>query len=280
MRVAAIQVEATENRAQNLEHAADLGRQAVDEGAEVILLPELFSVPFVSAGEVDPDYFQYAESLDGPTVQMVKRLSQQHEVAIVASVFEQATIPGVYHNTACIYVRGERVLTYRKAHLPYSSAFPEKFYFRPGSEPPTVFQWQDATLGVVICYERHFPEIVRVPALLGATLIAIPVACATPATSAVFELELRAHAVFNGLFVAAANRVGNEGGKTYYGRSMIVAPTGDVLAQAATDRPEVIVADCDFDLVAKQRHTLPFFRDRRPELYSDLHLPPTTGVAT
>lgn len=268
--LAAVQVRATDSRDTNLAEAATLVDDAVARGAQVIVMPEIFSAPFVT-GEIDLDYFRWAEPLlDGPTNALMAELSARHGVTIVSSVFEAGTPDGVYFNTAVTFHAGEPLLVYRKSHLPFSNAFPEKFYFRPGDQPPSAVRCGDVPVGTIICYERHFPELGRLVALAGGAVMAVPVACASAPTREVFQIELRAQAIFNELFVVCANRVGTESGKTYYGTSAIYGPDGTILAQAGDDRPEVVTATVDIDAVAARRHVLPFLRDRRPDLYGGL----------
>lgn len=270
MRVAAIQVRAGEDRARNIETTAKLLDDAAGDGAGLVVLPELFAVPFVG-GTPDPAYFAHAEPLDGPSNTMAAEKSREHGITVVSSVFEGSAVPGVYHNTACTYVDGELVQTYRKSHLPFSNAFPEKFYFRPGQEPPSAVDAQGTRIGTIICYERHYPELSRQVALAGATVLCVPIAAASGAMREVFHLELRAHAVSNGFFVVAPNRIGDENGKVYFGGSAIYGPDGDELAMA-TDHGdgEVVIAEADLDRVTRTRRSRPFLRDRRPELYTAL----------
>lgn len=268
--LAAVQVCATESRDTNLAAAAALVEQAVARGAQVIVMPEIFSAPFVT-GEVDLGYFRWAEPLlDGPTNTLMAELSARHGVTIVSSVFEQGSPDGVYFNTAVTFHAGEPLLVYRKSHLPFSNAFPEKFYFRPGDQPPSAVRCGEVPVGTIICYERHFPELGRLVALAGGAVMAVPVACASAPTREVFQIELRAQAIFNELFVVCANRVGTESGKTYYGTSAIYGPDGAVLAQASDDTAEVVVATVDLEAVAARRQVLPFLRDRRTDLYGGL----------
>lgn len=267
MRVAAIQVRAGEDRAENIATTAGLVDEAAAAGASLVVLPELFAVPFVG-GEPDPEYFALAEPLDGPSNTMAAQKAREHGITVVSSVFEAAATPGVYHNTSCTYVGGELRQTYRKSHLPFSNSFPEKFYFRPGQEPPGAIDAQGTRIGTIICYERHYPELARQVALAGATVLCVPIAAASGAMREVFHLELRAHAVSNGFFVVAPNRIGDENGKVYFGGSAIYGPDGDELAMA-TDHGagEVVLAEADLTRVARTRRTRPFLRDRRPELY-------------
>ncbi|MTV24909.1 carbon-nitrogen hydrolase family protein [Nitriliruptoraceae bacterium ZYF776] len=267
MKAAAIQLTVSDDRDETIERAGALVDRAAEAGAELVLLPELFAVPFVQPTP-DPDYFRFAEPLDGPSNTMVQERSAAHGITVVSSLFEAAPVPGVYHNTACTYVAGERRSTYRKSHLPFSNGFPEKFYFRPGSVLPETVDTGTARVGTMICYERHFPELSRELALQGAEVLLVPVASASTAMREVFQLELRAHGIFNGVYVICANRWGTEGEKTYFGTSAIYGPDGDVLAEAG-EGDDVVVAELDLDRLARVRERRPFLRDRRPELYAD-----------
>jgi N-carbamoylputrescine amidase len=271
--VAAVQMRPTADRTDNLETAAALIDEAAGRGAELVVLPEIFSAPFVAA-EVDPDYFGWAEALDGESNAMVAARSAAHGITIVSSIFEASATPGVHHNTASVFVNGEVAVHYRKSHLPFSNGFPEKYYFRPGEAPPPVVDVGPTKAGVIICYERHFPELGRLVALGGASVMCVPVACASAPTKEVFQLELRAHAVFNSMFVVCANRVGLEGdpgaGKDYYGLSAIYQPDGEIVSQAGVEDAEVVFASVDLAHVIERRQRLPFLRDRRPSLYQSL----------
>jgi len=267
--LAAVQVKPSLERRVNLQSAAELIGEAAGLGASVLVMPELFSAPFVGP-DVDQDYFEWAEDLDGPTNRAISELSEKHSITIVSSIFEKSAIPGVYHNSACVFTDGALKTVYRKSHLPFSNGFPEKYYFRPGEEPPAVVDVGLTKIGLMICYERHFPELSRLAALAGSSVLCLPVACASAATQSIFEVESRAHAIFNGMFVICANRVGLEGSKEYYGLSGIYSPGGEVLEQASDSDPGVVFAEVDMELVAAYRRRLPFLRDRRPNLYSAL----------
>ena len=148
MKLAAVQLRASDDRTETIGRAEALVDEAASQGARVVLLPEMFAVPFVQP-DPDPEYFVHAEALDGPSNTMAAEASRRHGITVVSSVFEASAVPGVYHNTACTYVDGELRSTYRKSHLPFSNGFPEKFYFRPGEvEPPVV---QTGEIGVGTC---------------------------------------------------------------------------------------------------------------------------------
>lgn len=270
MKVAAVQLRVDAPRTEIIDRAAEQIRVAAKQGAQMVLLPELYSAPFVQP-EPDLGFFEHAESADGPSALMPQQLSQELGIVIVGSIFEKGTVPGTYFNTAQTFVGGELRSTYRKSHLPFSNGFPEKFYFRPGSEPPEIVSTEGATFGTIICYERHFPELGRLVALAGGQIMCVPVASASAPMREVFQLELRAQAVFNGMFVVCANRIGTEGVKDYFGLSAIYDPNGSIVAQAQDHgNDEVVVAEIDIAEVERTRERRPFLRDRRPELYSTI----------
>ena len=269
IRLAVVQTRSVDDRSTNLASAAAAIDEAAGAGAQLVMLPEIFSAPFVGES-ADDDYFRWAEPIDGPSNSMVRQRAAAHGVTVVSSIFEETAVAGVYHNTACVFEGDRLVRAYRKSHLPFSNGFPEKYYFRPGDEAPPVFAVGPARVGLIVCYERHFPELSRLVALGGAALMCVPAACASAPTREVFQLELRAHAVFNSMYVACANRVGVEGTKDYYGSSAIYGPDGDTVAEAGSHSAQVLVADIDVATVTQRRRRLPYLRDRRPPLYRRL----------
>ncbi|MGH3762976.1 nitrilase-related carbon-nitrogen hydrolase [Actinophytocola sp.] len=268
-RLALIQHGAGEIKAGNVAHAAELVRRAAGAGADIVCLPEVFHSRFRMT-ELGREFFTDAEPVPGPTTERMARLARELGVVLVVPVFEHAG-RGVYYNSAAVLdADGTLLGKYRKQHIPLNTIFYEKLYFKPGNLGYPVFGTRAGRIGVYICHDRHYPEGARALALGGAELILIPVA--TPASSlssAVFELEIRAHAVFNELFVAAVNRVGVEGEHTYYGRSLVAAPDGRVLAQAG-DGEEILLSDVDFAEIDERRLAWQFFRDRRPHTYAAL----------
>lgn len=269
MKLAAVQLSPTDDRDKTITRAAELIDEASNNDADIILLPEFFAIPFVQP-TTDKSYFAWGEPMDGPSNTMAAEQSRKHNNTIVSSIFESSEVPGVYFNTACTFVRGELKSVYRKSHLPFSNGFPEKFYFRPGGAAPGVVDTGETRLGTIICYERHFPELSRAVALQGASVLCVPVASASAPMLDVFQLELRAHAVFNHLYVICSNRVGLEGEKDYFGLSAIYDPNGTIIAQASGTDEDVVVAEVDPVVVEQARQSRPFLRDRRPELYSAL----------
>lgn len=277
MKLAALQLRATGDRDETIRRAAELIDEAAARGARVVLMPEFFAIPFVQP-EPDPGYVKWAEPMGGPSNEMCARKSAEHGITIVSSFFEGTNVPGIYHNTSVTFVRGEARQVYRKSHLPFSNGFPEKFYFRPGQEPPSVVDAGDVKLGTIICYERHFPELSRTVALDGGEVLCVPVASASAPMKEVFQLELRAHAAFNQFFVICSNRVGLEGSKDYFGLSAVYGPDGTVLAQVPDGEEGVAVAEADVEGMRASRMRRPFFRDRRPELYGAIIEERTEGA--
>jgi N-carbamoylputrescine amidase len=174
----------------------------------------------------------------------------------------------VYYNSAAmIDADGKLLGVYRKTHIPLNTIFYEKLYFKPGNLGYPAFETAFGKIGIIICHDRHYPEGARCSALNGAEILLIP--SATPKASLsvkVWEKELMAHAIFNEFFVAALNRTGHENGYTYYGRSVICDPVGDILAQAG-EGEEILMADCDLDQITERRRAWQFYRDRRPDSY-------------
>jgi N-carbamoylputrescine amidase len=269
LRAATLQLAPTPDRDANLEVVSGLLDLAAADGVKFVLMPELFSVPFVPPVPGTADYLRYAEPLDGPSNTLVESKSREHGITVISSIFEDSGTPGVYFNTASTFVDGERKQVYRKSHLPLSNNFPEKYYFTPGNESPAAVQAAGTKVGTIICYERHFPELARTVAIQGATVLAIPIASSTAYSRSIFEIELKAHAVFNCMYVMSSNRIGTEGTKPYFGGSAIYDPDGTTLAQATdSGENEMVVADLDLDILAAKRVTeRPFLRDRRTELY-------------
>ena len=197
-------------------------------------------------------------------------LAKELEVVIVAPIYESVGRSVYYNSAAVIDAGGELLGVYRKTHIPLNTIFYEKFYFKPGNLGYPVFDTRFGKIGVYICHDRHYPEGARALALNGAEILLVP--SATPESSLsvrVWEKELAAHAIFNEYFVAGLNRVGREHNHVYYGRSVIIDPVGDILAQAGRGE-EILLADCDLDVITERRRAWQFYRDRRPDTYGVL----------
>ena len=249
-------------------------RQAATAGAQIVCLQEIFYGPYFCA-EQTTRWYDFTEPVpDGATISLMRDLAREHRVVLIVPVYEREQ-EGIYYNTAAVIDKdGSYLGKYRKTHIPHvAPGFWEKFYFRPGNLGYPVFDLGFAKIGVYICYDRHFPEGARALGLNGAEIVFNPSATVAGLSEHLWKLEQPAHAVANGYFVGAINRVGVEAPWNigeFYGSSYFCDPRGCILAQAARDRDEVLTADLDLDLIAEVRRTWQFFRDRRPDMYESL----------
>lgn len=248
--------------------------QAAREGAQIVCLQEIFYGPYFCA-EQAARWYDFTEPIpDGPTIRLMRDLARRLRVALIVPIYEIEQ-EGVYYNTAAVIAGdGSYLGKYRKTHIPHvAPGFWEKFYFRPGNLGYPVFDLGFAKIGVYICYDRHFPEGARVLGLDGAEIVFNPSATVAGLSEYLWKLEQPAHAVANGYFMGAINRVGMEAPWNigeFYGTSYFCDPRGRILAEAARDRDEVLTADLDLGLIAEVRKTWQFFRDRRPDMYASL----------
>jgi beta-ureidopropionase len=256
----------------SMEKHLPLIEEAGKRGVQVLGLQEIFNGPYFCPSQ-DARWYDAAEPVPGPTVETMQALAKKHQMVMVVPVYERERA-GVYYNTAAVIdADGTYLGKYRKTHIPHTNGFWEKFFFKPGNLGFPVFQTRFCKVGVYICYDRHFPEGARALGLNGAEIVFNPSATVAGLSQHIWKLEQPAHAVANGYFVAASNRVGTEApwniGK-FYGTSYVVDPRGTFLAVGSEDRDELVVATCDLDLIEEVRRTWQFFRDRRPEMYGDL----------
>ncbi len=243
--------------------------EAGRRGVQVLCLQESFDLPYFPPS-LDPRWYAAAEPVPGPTVERLAELARRHAMAMVIPVFERAG-RGVYYNTAAVVdADGSYLGRYRKQHLPHVHKFLERAFFTPGDGGYPVFRTRYATIGVYLCYDRHFPEVPRALALGGAEIAFNPSATVAGFAERLWKLEQPAQAVANGIFIGAVNRVGVQRAwdmGRYFGTSYLVDPRGRILAEGSADRDELVVADLDLRLVEEARHDWPFLRDRRPETY-------------
>ena len=278
MKLGLIQMRASSTGEDGLEAAVALTRQAAVAGAEVIVLPELFRWPY-PAQTMDPANFRWAEPVPGPTSDRFASLAAELGVVIVVSLFEERA-PGLGFNTAVVVgPSGETIGVYRKAHIPDDPLYYEKFLFTPGDEAAGVFDTPFGRLGVLVCWDQWYPEAARLAALQGAEVIVYPTAIGTIEAEGVEEharqldawrVVQRGHAVANGVFVAAVNRVGAEGELAFWGASFCAGPQGELLWDGGADPDAVAVVDCARERLAEVRRMWPFFRDRRIDLYAPI----------
>ncbi|SHK03569.1 carbon-nitrogen hydrolase [Rhodothermus profundi] len=286
LNVGLVQMRCSEDPAQNLQRAAAGIREAVRQGARIVCLPELFRTPYFCKHE-DPQHFQLAEPIPGPTTEYLAALAAEQNVSILASVFEKRT-DGLYHNTLVVLDPEQGYLgKYRKMHIPHDPLFEEKYYFAPGDLGFRVFDTAGVRIGTLICWDQWFPEAARLTALQGAQILFYPTAIGwlpeeetteRAAQHEAWELVQRAHAVTNGCYVVAVNRTGFEPappgassqGIHFWGQSFVAAPDGTVLARAPVDEEAVLVVELDLAFIERFRTTWPFLRDRRTDAYAAL----------
>ncbi|HEV3109125.1 MAG TPA: carbon-nitrogen hydrolase [Candidatus Binataceae bacterium] len=276
--VGLVQMTCVEQPRLNLDKAVVRIEDAAARGAQVVCLQELFASRYFCQTE-DVEKFELAESIPGPSTQALARLAAARKVVIVASLFERRAA-GVYHNTAAVIdASGAICGRYRKMHIPDDPRYYEKFYFTPGDlgflAHPTAY----GSVGVLVCWDQWFPEAARLTAMSGAPVIFYPTAIGWDTAEvpevrarqiAAWETVQRGHAIANGVFVAAVNRVGVEDGLEFWGNSFVCDPFGEVIARASTSAEETMVVQCDLRLVEETRRNWPFLRDRRIDAYGDL----------
>jgi N-carbamoylputrescine amidase len=251
--------------------------QAAREKVKILCLQELFYGPYFCA-EQETRWYELTERVpEGPTVAEMQKLARKHKMAIVVPIYEEDQ-PGIYYNTAAMIDADGRYLgKYRKTHIPHCKpGFWEKFYFRPGNLGYPVFETAFAKVGIYICYDRHFPEGARALGLNGAEIVFNPSATVAGLSEYLWKLEQPAHAVANGYFVGAINRVGWEKPwkiGEFYGQSYFCDPRGKIIAEGPRDKDAVVAADLNLDMIEEVRSVWQFYRDRRPDAYGPLVQP-------
>ena len=262
----------------NLAKAVGRISAAAKKGAQIVCLQELFRSRYFCQAE-EARNFQLAETIPGPTTEALGKLARAKEIVVVASLFEKRSA-GLYHNTAVIFdADGKLVGKYRKMHIPDDPLYYEKFYFTPGDLGFPSFQTRYAKIAVLVCWDQWFPEGARLAVLSGAEILFYPTAIGwipkEPRSVArnqreAWELIQRSHAVANGVYVAATNRVGREGKIKFWGSSFVAGPFGEIVARGSSEREEVVIAPCALTKIAETRESWPFLRDRRVDAYGPL----------
>ncbi|HWP44526.1 MAG TPA: nitrilase-related carbon-nitrogen hydrolase [Blastocatellia bacterium] len=258
----------------NIEKNMRYIEEAARQGVQILCLQEVFTTPYFCA-EQQTRWYEAVEPIpDGPTTRLMQEVAKRHGMAMVVPIYEEE-MTGVYYNTAAVIdADGEYLGKYRKNHIPHvAPGFWEKFYFKPGNLGYPTFETAFARIGVYICYDRHFPEGARALGLAGAEIVFNPSATVAGLSEYLWELEQPAHAVANGYFIGAINRVGHEQPwdiGEFYGKSYFCNPRGKIIAQGSRDSDELVVADLNLDEIREVRNTWQFFRDRRPETYTSL----------
>lgn len=246
--------------------------EAGKKGVQILCLQEVFNGPYFCPSQ-DAKWCDLAEAIPGPTTEMMAKIAKKYEMVMIVPIYERE-MAGVYYNTAAVIdADGKYLGKYRKNHIPHTNGFWEKFFFKPGNIGYPVFHTRYATIGVYICYDRHFPEGARLLGLHGAEIVYNPSATVAGLSQYLWKMEQPAHAVANGYFMGCSNRVGEEApwniGK-FYGTSYFVDPRGQFIATASEDDDELLIAEMDLDMIEEVRRTWQFYRDRRPDSYEDM----------
>ena len=264
--------------AANLKKAIVRVGEAAKKGAQIVCLQELFRSQYFCQTE-DIELFKLAETIPGPSTEVLSKVARQKKVVIIASLFEKRAA-GVYHNTAVIIdANGKLAGTYRKMHIPDDPLYYEKFYFTPGDLGFRTHNTKYGKVGTLVCWDQWFPEAARLTALSGAQFLFYPTAIGwlpneheevNQAQHTAWETIQRAHAIANGLYVCVVNRVGREGKLNFWGQSFVADPFGRIIAKASADQEKVLVVECDLEKIDETRQNWPFLRDRRIDSYGGL----------
>ena len=281
-RVALVQMRCGSDPDANVDRACELLREARRQGARIACLPELFRSEYFCQTE-DHKFFDLAESIPGPTSNRLADVARETGMTILGSLFERRAA-GIYHNTSVVLDQsGEIIGKYRKMHIPDDPLYYEKFYFTPGDLGFQAIRTDHATVGTLVCWDQWYPEAARLTALRGAEILFYPTAIGWhpsekdefgPAQADAWHTMQRAHAISNGVYVMAINRIGHEGpadgGIEFWGGSFAADPFGRVIARASKDQEEVLIVDCDPALIETTRQHWPFLRDRRIDAYGPI----------
>jgi len=252
----------------HIPYIEEAGRQ----GVQILCFQEIFNTPYFCPGQ-DSKWYASAESVPGPTTELMQGYAKKYQMVIIVPVYEKDQAGVLYNTAAVIDADGTYLGKYRKNHIPQTGGFWEKYFFKPGNLGYPVFQTRYAKVGVYICYDRHFPDGARCLGLNGAEIVYNPSATTVGQSQYLWKLEQPAHAVANGYFMGCINRVGEEKpwnlGR-FYGTSYFVNPLGEIFACASEDKDELLVAEFDLDLIEQIRSKWQFYRDRRPETYTEI----------
>jgi N-carbamoylputrescine amidase len=277
VKIAGVQFAGNVDKEVNVQTAIRLVRQAARQGTRIVCLPELFSTMYFCV-ERRPEYFEWAEPIPGPTIERMADVARETQTVLVCPIFERDGTT-FYNAAAILGPDGRMIGKYRKSSIPFMdrgrSSEPrgdEKFYFTPGDLGFPTFDTPFARIGILICYDRHFPEAARVLGLGGAEIVFVPTNT-TRMARYLWDLELRAHAIANVYYVCGVNKVGVDVGgssRDHHGDSLVCNPRGEILAQASATREDIVVADVDLSVIPELRALWGYYRDRRPDLYGPL----------
>lgn len=276
IKIGIIQMGCGENVETNQAKAVQLIKECAKKGAKIVCLQELFNALYF-AQHVKVENYKYAIKIDDESILALQKLAKELNIVLIVPIFEEA-MPGLYFNTALVFdADGAYLGKYRKTHIPDGPQYLEKYYFTPGDIGYPVFNTKYGKVAVGICWDEWFPEVARIFALQGADFIFYPSAIGSEpdrpgySSAPAWQNVIVSHAITNGLFVAAPNRIGAEGDMNFYGNSFIADPFGNILSKA-DEAETIILAECDLEKIKEARELFHFFRDRRPDTYQKILL--------
>jgi N-carbamoylputrescine amidase len=274
VRIAILQLTCSTNVAENEAKTINKIKEAASNGAQIVCLQELYNAVYF-AQNVKVENYKYAQKIGDAGTLTLQALAKELGIVLIVPIYEEA-LPGLYFNTVLIYdANGDYLGKYRKNHIPDGPQYHEKYYFTPGDLGYPVFDTQFGRIAVGICWDEWFPEVARIFALQGASILFYPSAIGTEpdrpeySSADAWKTVIRSHSITNGVFVAAPNRVGTEDEMTFYGNSFISDPFGTLIAEA-NEQENILYADCDFAKIKEARELLHFLRDRRTDTYAPI----------
>jgi len=269
LRIALAQTTAGEDRKANRVKAEEMIAEAAAGGASLVAFPEMAFDPFFPQHPTDPRYFDWAEPIPGPTTERCSKAAAKNGIAVLLNIYETAARGQYFDATAVLDAKGKLLGACRMMHICETPGFHEKYYYWPGPGDFPVFNI-GAGVAPCICYDRHYPEVMRILTLRGAEVIVVQTATTVEEAGQVLEAEMQAAALANGVYVALVNRAGVDGKLSFAGRSFIAAPDGSILARSNSGADDLLFADLDLGAITRARQVWPLLRDRRPEIYEPL----------
>ncbi len=270
MKIALAQISVGEDREKNVEKGIDFLVGAADRGAGIICFPEMSFCRFFPQYHADPQYFSWAEPVPGPLVEKFREACAKHGIAAIINMYEKVGQGQYYDCSPVIGSDGQLLGKSQMMHIAELPNYNEKYYYWEGRTGYPVYEDNGLKFGIAICYDRHFPEQMRILALKGAQVIFVPTATSLTDLKNIWEVEMQAVSVGNQLFTAVTNHCGTDDKIEYFGKSFITGPNGEIISMAGEEKEELLVIEIDTDDIDKAKISLPFFRDRRPETYDDL----------
>jgi beta-ureidopropionase len=269
-KIALAQFVASEDRKKNRTKGEKMVADAAKAGAELVAFPEMAFDPFFPQHSCDPQYFDWAEKVPGPTTKQFATAAKKNKIDVFINIFQEVERAQYFDATIAIDKTGQVQGYSQMMHVCETPGFHEKYYYWDGTTDFPVFDIGERAVGPCICYDRHFPEVMRILALKGAEVIVVQTATSADEAGTILEAEMRAAAMANGVYVALVNRAGKDGAIDFAGRSFVVDPYGEILVQSDSDQDDLLVVELDLDEIRKARQAWPLLRDRRPELYDML----------